>query len=569
LLVTLPAPSLPAQRRSALIISTGTYQDPDLPDLRGPAQDAADLSAVLRDPEYGGFDVSELLDKNKTEIEEALDDFLGRSLLEETVLVYFSCHGLESKWGDFYLAAANTRINAISSTALEGRWLTNRLNQCRARRQVVIVDSCFSGAFIGAKGDAAASLRGWLNDSEMSRTSREGRGRAVLTASRATERSFEDDGTRGGGTPVRSVFSRALVEGLRTGDADGDRDGLISVIEAYDYASRQVEVSDQRQTPQLMYHGEGRVFLVRSRRGRFADPALLLNDPRPAVRVAALESMTGWLNGLDPGKVQAARNALEQANSEDIAQMNQVARERLAGQTVPGTSPALTSPATRAAAKTGLPPRAGRPRHRWSRLAAVMALVIISALITVIAIKIDLSGRTSPPSCPTTTGPGYHEVTTLGGSAGAKLTFCPVQVDHGHKPGLNINLAGRITGTVPPGQVLAAVSQPDPGSCDTDHLKGSGGYYLLGVLHPSASHGDFRVTSPDYYAGAQSIQRHIFFVLGPQSAVVSFGESRKAYGQAHGGVSDSWPGKATLAGFRLLGTFTFTPVQPADRYCTS
>jgi uncharacterized caspase-like protein len=46
----------------------------------------------------------------------------------------------------------------VSATALEARWLTDRLNECRAGRQIVILDSCFSGAFIGAKGTGVTSL---------------------------------------------------------------------------------------------------------------------------------------------------------------------------------------------------------------------------------------------------------------------------------------------------------------------------------------------------------------------------------------------------------------------------
>ena len=51
------------------------------------------MSAVLGDPEYGGFDVTELLDKNKNDIEEALNDFLSAPQPAETVMVYVSCHG--------------------------------------------------------------------------------------------------------------------------------------------------------------------------------------------------------------------------------------------------------------------------------------------------------------------------------------------------------------------------------------------------------------------------------------------------------------------------------------------
>lgn len=155
----------------------------------------------------------------------------------------------------------------------------------------------------------------------------------------------------------------------------------------------------------------------------------------------------------------------------------------------------------------------------------------------------------------------------LSGATGTNLIICPVQVDHGQTPGLNISLSGRIIGQPPSGQVLTVVSQPDQDSCDTDGKPGNGGYYLVGPIHPAATYGDWNVTSGDYYSGAQSIQRNIYFLLGPESAVLSFDRARTAYGETHNGDVGSWPGKQSLAGFRLLGMLTFTPVQPADRYC--
>ena len=539
------------------------------------------MSAILRDPEYGGFEVSEVLDKSKSEIEEALDHFLSERLPEETLVVYLSCHGLQTKRGELYFAAANTNIAAIPATALEARWLTDRLDECRARRQVVILDTCFSGAFIGSKGDGGTGLEGWLSGTDPGDIYRDGRGRAVLTASRATERAFEDDRAAASGKPVRSVFSRALIEGLRTGDADTDHDGLVSVLEAYEYASGRVRDSGERQNPQIMYRGEGRIFLVRSPRGRQADPARLLTDPQPEVRLAAVDSMARWLHDPDPDRVRAARTLLEKTAAEDIARVSRAAQAHLSRPaadsepavatdvpTARATATAKTIPVTAETAETrARRARTPKPARRWPRLAAVVTLVAVAATIAAVGIKIDLSQGGSRASCPPVTRPGFHQVTTLSGSAGTNLVICPVQVDHGQKPGLNISLSGRILGRPPSGQLLTVVSQPDLASCATDGTAGTGGYYLVGTLHPSADRGDWSVTSGSYYSGAQSIQRHIYFLLGPESAVRSFALAQASYGETHSGDVDSWSGKPTLDGFRLLGTLTFTPVQPPDRYC--
>jgi hypothetical protein len=576
LLITLQAPSLPAEPRSALIIATSKYRHNSLSDLRAPAQDAADLSAVLRDPEYGGFAVSELLDKNKNEIEGALLHFLSTRQRGETALVYLSCHGLLSKFGELYFAAANTRPDELPTTALEARWLTFRLNECRARRQVVILDSCFSGTFIGSKGTGESALRGWLNGTSLGEMRPDGQGRIVLTASRGAQASWEKAGGAMGEGPIRSVFSQALIEGLRTGNADADHDGLVTAMEAYDYASDQVDASGQEQNPQVMFSGERRIYLVRSPRG--VAPARLLHDPRPEIRITAVNRIAEWLDDPDPDRATAARAALQERAEQDIPPVSQAALAHLARG---AENPAMTETAQVSAAETvagadispaatgvGAPKSDPRPRtRRWPRLAALIAIVAVAAAVTGVSIKIDLSRQGSTPSCRASTQPSFQQVTTLSGAAGTGLVICPVQVDHGQSPGLNVSVSGRILGKLPSGQLLTVVDQPDPASCATDGSPGTGGYYLVGTARPTAGHPDWSVTSPDYFSGAQSIQRRIYFLLGPESAVNTFAQAKDAYGDTHDGDVDSWGGKTTLAGFRVLGMLTFTPVQPANRYC--
>ena len=91
-----------------------------------------------------------------------------------------------------------------------------------------------------------------------------GRGRAILTASRSYEPSFEGHqaGTEGSS---RSVYTSGLVEGLLTGEADTDHDGYISVLDAHNYACSHVERSGVDQTPQSwLYGSEGQVWLARN-----------------------------------------------------------------------------------------------------------------------------------------------------------------------------------------------------------------------------------------------------------------------------------------------------------------
>ena len=245
--------------RLALVVATAVYTaDVGLRQLRAPARDAADLAQVLADPGIGGFTVTSVIDQPAQQIRLAIEDFLADRSTQDLLLVYLSCHGLLDSYRRLYFAATDTRKDRLGSTGVESAWVLDQLEHCRARRQVLILDSCFSGAFAhGAKGEADLGLQ--------DRFLSQGRGRVVLTASTATEYSFEGDPTDAAITPTGSVFTAALVQGLRTGAADLDHDGHVSVDDAYAYVFDKVQAAGAAQTPQRwLYGAEGRIWLARS-----------------------------------------------------------------------------------------------------------------------------------------------------------------------------------------------------------------------------------------------------------------------------------------------------------------
>jgi uncharacterized glyoxalase superfamily protein PhnB len=335
-----PPADPPPGARLALVVATGTYTDPGLRRLRAPAQDAADLAQVLADPGIGGFAVTTVIDQPAQQIRLAVEDFLDGRGTGDLLLVYLSCHGLLDARRRLYFAAADTRTDRLGSTGVEAAWVLEQLEHCRARRQVLILDSCFSGAFAhGAKGEAGLSLQ--------DRFLGQGRGRVVLTASAATEYSFEGDPTDAAVTAAGSVFTAALVQGLRTGAADTDHDGHVSVDDAYAYVFDQVQAAGAAQTPQRwLYGAEGKILLARNPAGPVIIPAPLpeslragLDSPHPGIRIGAVTELGEWLTGGDPARAATARRHLQEVADTDIPHVAQTARTLL------GTGTAAEPPA--------------------------------------------------------------------------------------------------------------------------------------------------------------------------------------------------------------------------------
>jgi Caspase domain len=312
-------------RRLALLVATSVYSDPDLRELRAPGRDAAELSEVLGDLRIGGFEVQMLVNVPSGEVQEGIEDFCADRHLDDQLLIYLSCHGVLDSNGRLYYAAANTKRQRLAATAISATWLNERLEDSRARRQILVLDCCHSGAFArGGKGDQELALQ--------QRFEPHGRGRVVLTASRSTEYSFEAGQASGEGVP--SVFTNAIVNGLRTGDADRDKDGLITVTELYQYVYENVRATEPRQTPELWTYGaEGDLLVAHSIRGAIIEPEPLpeylrvtLENPSLRVRETGVAEIAELLDTARPSLALAARQALERIAEEDHPQVADLAR---------------------------------------------------------------------------------------------------------------------------------------------------------------------------------------------------------------------------------------------------
>ncbi|GAB7005764.1 hypothetical protein JCM18899A_32370 [Nocardioides sp. AN3] len=341
-------------RRFALIVAVTDYLDTSLRRLRAPAGDAAELRDLLADPEIGGFAVTSVVNERAHQLRIAIEDFLADRHTDDLLLVYLSCHGLVDARRRLFFAARDTLKDRLASSGIESHWLLEQLEDCRARRQVVILDCCFSGAFArGAKGDDDLALG--------ERLVGDGRGRVVLTASRGTEYSFEgepigDDDARG------SVFTSALIEGVRTGRADTDADGEISVEDAYAYAFEQVRRAGSAQTPQRwLYGAEGSIRLAH------VPPSAAVTE-RPQVEPAA-----------EPPMEPAAEPPAEPPAKAGGALPGQPAAET-------GPRPASTTADSAAAPPppTIPPTRGGASRRTLGIAAAAVGAAVVAAAVVVL-----------------------------------------------------------------------------------------------------------------------------------------------------------------------------------------
>ncbi|MEV1024774.1 type VII secretion protein EccCb [Streptomyces sp. NPDC050264] len=245
-----------AGRRLALLVATDGYQDPGLNQLRAPARGAVELQALLRDPAIGRFDeVRALMNRPKEEVEGAIEDLLADREPDDFVLLYLACHGIRNDGDRLFFATLGTRLNRPAATAVSSMFLHGLLDESQAGTKVVLLDCCYSGLFhrgtpmSPAPVDVEAALAG--------------RGTFVITATTALEYAYEGDQLKIDNGVSAPRFTNAVIEGLSTGLADLNRDGVITPDELYTYVHDAVRnQTGPDQTPTKSGHCEGDVALA-------------------------------------------------------------------------------------------------------------------------------------------------------------------------------------------------------------------------------------------------------------------------------------------------------------------
>ena len=229
-------------RKVALLIGVSEYGE-GIPSLIAPPNDVEAMKRVLENPEMGGFEVETLLNPDPTPMRKKIKKLFTSCGKGDLVLLFFSGHGITDDENKLYLATRITAKDDFDATAVPASFVQKQSNNSYTRRQVIILDCCYSGAF--AEGWQAKSIGVDLKK-ELG-----AEGRVVLTSSTATQTSFQHEDEE------LSLYTRYLLEGIETGAADKDEDGKIHAYELHEYAKAKVQEVKPKQKPGIIIDREG------------------------------------------------------------------------------------------------------------------------------------------------------------------------------------------------------------------------------------------------------------------------------------------------------------------------
>ncbi|MBI4545585.1 MAG: caspase family protein [Gemmatimonadetes bacterium] len=253
----------------AAVIGIGKYEHAAVPPLNYTVADAdAFYDYLLRGLGVPKENIFKRVDREANRLQ--MMTILGtelrkRAAREDMVIIYFAGHGapesdpssLDGDGLEKYLLTADADPENLIATAIAMKEVATIFERIQAERIVFIADACYSGAS-GGRTVFTGARRANITDGFLDRLSGSGKGRVILSASSANEPSEERSDLGHG------VFTYFLLEGLR-GAGDRNRDGVITVDEAYQYVSQKVpEATGQRQHPVKKGEVEGELLLGRA-----------------------------------------------------------------------------------------------------------------------------------------------------------------------------------------------------------------------------------------------------------------------------------------------------------------
>jgi hypothetical protein len=288
--------------RYALLIGISHYGEGYSP-LPGCKRDVEQMQTVLQDANMGNFEVKTLFEPDPQNLREAIEGFYRGRQRSDVLLLYFSGHGdLDNATGSqLYLSTCHTRKEAkqlVESSAVEAEFLHRHLVNSKSRQKIVILDCCFSGAIANLlkKGNDGVSL------AQLQAT-----GTVVLASCSSFEESYQSKGTATSTSPAESIYTRYLVEGIRTGAACRSKADWIVAQDLHEYArSRfQTEFAAAVEPQIIVVEKEG--YLIPVAKAPKGDPKVEYTQTVAAL----LQETNGIIDDLDRHELDLVRDRLE------------------------------------------------------------------------------------------------------------------------------------------------------------------------------------------------------------------------------------------------------------------
>ena len=174
---------------------------------------------------------------------------------KDTLLFYFSGHGVPEDNGEHYLATSEMNPEEPFDKGYSFEDLQRMINRSVSTRIVIILDCCYSGAAKAAKGGSGEE-EATLGREAINNRIRSGEGKCVLASSLSYQKSYA---TKEGGY---SLFTHYLIGGLKGNTDSVNNDGTVTPDSLGRYVYHKVTEKLPKQKPIRKVETSGDIILA-------------------------------------------------------------------------------------------------------------------------------------------------------------------------------------------------------------------------------------------------------------------------------------------------------------------
>ena len=263
----------PVQKPDLYVVAIGVsnYVDNRF-NLLYAAKDANDLADLFsrQQSKFAKVHVLKILDKEATAIKiKQAKEFYLKSKVEDHAILFAAGHGLLDDSLNFYFATSDINFDHPAQRGLPYEDLEDLVDGIPSRYKMVLIDACNSGevdkensvltndvskidqGIVASRGFKSVKKKdglGLFNSFELMQNLfsdlTKGTGAMVISSASGSEFAFESSVWKNG------VFTYAFLEGIKSKNADADKDQNFSVSELRDYVIKKVGVlTDGKQHP--------------------------------------------------------------------------------------------------------------------------------------------------------------------------------------------------------------------------------------------------------------------------------------------------------------------------------
>lgn len=178
------------------------------------------------------------IEAKRADILNSIDWLINEATQKDVVIMFIAGHGINDGLNNYYFLSYDADIQSLRSTAVKWTEFKDVITNLPSK-VILFVDACHSGNILGSRKRGEADITTAIKDLIAA-----GTGQVIMTATTDNSAAYEDASWEHG------AFTKALMDGLKSMQADFDKNNIVTIKELDFYITQRVkELTNGHQKP--------------------------------------------------------------------------------------------------------------------------------------------------------------------------------------------------------------------------------------------------------------------------------------------------------------------------------